>query len=215
MQAVVFVELVFEREPADRAAKAEKIDYLCIDLAVEREMMLLYQFHEEARRLVFRNSNVNAVLRARERNVKEPALLGKRHAPVLIHHELHYRIVLDLTREAELALEHVYKYHVVIAQALRAVRRHESDVGIRILFASDLSAKLAEQARPDQLIHIIVISTDQKYRFLRSVLLYYFADHRLYLLRECFERPDSIIKHSQPDRVGNMFRADQLLSYLR
>ena len=139
MQTVILIEFILQREAADWAAHAEKIDRLHVDILAQGELEISYHFNKETGRFILRNGDINAILCPCQSNVEEPTLFGKRYADILVRDELHDGIVLYLTWEPEFPLEHIYKDHVVITEPLRAVSGHKRSIRFGVFYAHEFT----------------------------------------------------------------------------
>ena len=89
--------------------------------------MALHQFCDKDRGPAAVGDEPESAPGAGHRDVEEPTLLGVRVAGALLrHHELEQRVVLDLGREAELAVRQVEDHDVVGLDPLRGVDRGEA-----------------------------------------------------------------------------------------
>lgn len=122
---------------------------------------ILNELYEESGWLCLRCSNINPVFRSCHCYIEQTAFFSKRHTFIFVCDQLNNWIVFNLAREAELSLNHIGQNYIVVSKAFGAMRCHECDVCIWVLFAFDkTTGQLTETTRPVKLIHIIVIASN-------------------------------------------------------
>ena len=136
-----------------------------------RNVEIFNELYKKSGWFCFRGRDIHPVFCPCHRHIKQSPLFCKGHTIVLICNELNNRIIFDLAREPEFSFEHIDQNYVVIPKALGTMRCHKGDLCIWVFFTPDRTARqFAEPIRSVQLIHVIIVSSNQQNRTLLAVL---------------------------------------------
>lgn len=215
IQPIIFVKLVFERETAYRAAKLEQVYGFQVHILRMGKLVIPDQFHKKAGRTLFGSRNIHAIFGPGQCDVKQTALLRKWDAPVLIGHQLHDGVVLQLAWETKLSFKHIDQDDVVISKAFCAMGRHKGELRLWVLRTVHAIARaLFKQPRPEKLIHVVVIPADQQNRGMFAKFRKNPADDVGHSASESLHGLVGIVKWVEDDGVLQMLWRNQLFPNL-